>query len=186
MRESGLLYVDYLSYALSLMINLRYMFLKMTCKLMKIYRGKDLRKGRVSCPNQIYLVTAVTAYRKPIFCNYSAGRIVVRELKEAECRGRVTSLAFVVMPDHLHWLVSISPEYSISDVVGSMKRYSAVSFNQSLGNIGVQVWQRGFHDHALRSDEDILRVARYIVANPLRAGLVKRIGEYPLWDAVWL
>ena len=153
---------------------------------MKTYHSKDLRKGRVSLPNQIYLVTAVTADRKPIFCNYSAGRIVVRELIEAECRGRVTSLAYVVMPDHLHWLVSIRPEYSISDVVGSVKRYSAVSFNQSLGNIGVPVWQRGFHDHALRRDEDILHVARYIVANPLRAGLVKRIGEYPLWDAVWL
>ena len=153
---------------------------------MNTYHSKDLRKGRVSLPNQIYLVTSVTADRKPMFCNYSAGRIVVRELIEAERRGRVTSLAYVVMPDHLHWLVSIRPEYSITDVVGSVKRYSAVSFNQSLGNIGVPVWQRGFHDHALRRDEDILHVARYIIANPLRAGLVQRIGEYPLWDAVWL
>jgi hypothetical protein len=38
----------------------------------------------------------------------------------------------------------------------------------------------------LRQDEDVARVARYVVANPLRAGLVKRIGDYPLWDAAWL
>jgi hypothetical protein len=29
-------------------------------------------------------------------------------------------------------------------------------------------------------------MARYVVANPLRAGLVKRLGDYPLWDAIWL
>ena len=48
------------------------------------------------------------------------------------------------------------------------------------------VWQRGFHDYALGVDKDIVHVARYIVANPLRAGLVSRIGDYPLWDAKWL
>ncbi|MGH8412134.1 MAG: REP-associated tyrosine transposase, partial [Pseudomonas sp.] len=38
----------------------------------------------------------------------------------------------------------------------------------------------------IRRDEDLPAVARYIVANPLRAGLVEKIGDYPLWDAVWL
>jgi len=41
-------------------------------------------------------------------------------------------------------------------------------------------------DHALRTDENLLNVARYIIANPLRAGLVTRIGDYPLWDSIWL
>jgi putative transposase len=52
--------------------------------------------------------------------------------------------------------------------------------------LGYPVWQRGFHDHALRKEEDIVSVARYIVANPVRDGLVRRIGDYPHWDAVWL
>ena len=34
--------------------------------------------------------------------------------------------------------------------------------------------------------EDVRAVARYIIANPLRAGLCERIGDYPLWDAAWL
>jgi hypothetical protein len=38
----------------------------------------------------------------------------------------------------------------------------------------------------LRADEDLRVVARYIVANPLRAHLVKRIADYPFWNAVWL
>jgi len=48
------------------------------------------------------------------------------------------------------------------------------------------VWQPGFHDHALRKEEDVRAVARYVVANPLRAGLVQRIGDYPHWNAIWL
>ena len=47
-------------------------------------------------------------------------------------------------------------------------------------------WQTAFYDHALREEEDRLDVARYIVANPLRAGLVERLADYPYWDSVWL
>jgi REP element-mobilizing transposase RayT len=48
------------------------------------------------------------------------------------------------------------------------------------------IWQDGYHDHALRSEENLQDAARYIVMNPVRAGLVESIREYPLWDAKWL
>jgi len=48
------------------------------------------------------------------------------------------------------------------------------------------VWMSGFHEQALRKEEDLAAVARYVVANPLRAGLVDKLANYPLWDAVWL
>jgi hypothetical protein len=48
------------------------------------------------------------------------------------------------------------------------------------------LWQRGFHDHALRQDDDLAAAARYVIANPVRRGLVKRVADYPHWDAVWL
>ncbi|WP_155312116.1 transposase [Desulfosarcina ovata] len=47
------------------------------------------------------------------------------------------------------------------------------------------LWARAYHDHALRSDEDLKTVARYIIGNPVRAGLVERVGDYSFWDAVW-
>ncbi|MFA6232361.1 MAG: hypothetical protein WC617_19640 [Rhodanobacter sp.] len=48
-------------------------------------------------------------------------------------------------------------------------------------------WERSFHDHApLRADEDITCVARYLVANPVRAGLADGVLAYPYWNAVWL
>lgn len=148
--------------------------------------GCDLRKGRVSLPGQYYLVTAVTHDRRTIFNSFQAGRVVVREIRHSGNHGWTDTLAFVVMPDHIHWLFSLVEGISLASVVAGMKRHSARQINDLIKCRGMPVWQRGFHDHALRRDEDVIHVARYIVANPLRAGLVSRIGDYPLWDAVWL
>ena len=48
------------------------------------------------------------------------------------------------------------------------------------------VWRSGYYDRAIRCEEQIKTAARYIVANPLRAKLVDRVGNYPFWDAVYL
>lgn len=66
-----------------------------------------------------------------------------------------------------------------------IKGRSAISINRVFGNHG-QLWQKGFHDRAIRKEEDLQTIARYVVANPLRANLVDKIGDYPLWDAIWL
>ena len=148
--------------------------------------GSCLRKGRISIGHQIYLVTSVTCDRQRIFLDLYAGRIVVQALHYASVSGRAETLAYVVMPDHAHWLFSLGENVTLPGLIGAMKRYSARRINELHGVVRRCVWQRGYHDHALRCDESVSSVARYIVANPLRAGLVKRIGDYPLWDAVWL
>ena len=148
--------------------------------------GYNLRKGRVSIPGQIYLVTTVTLKREPLFKDFVTGRIVVDSLRYMDIKQRVESLAFVIMPDHLHWLFSIGDECSLSQVIGDVKRRSAFRINEHRNQTGSSVWQHGFHDHAVRKEEAIRDAARYIVANPLRLGLVKQIGDYPLWDAKWL
>ncbi len=148
--------------------------------------GRDLRKGRVSLAGHVYLATAVAYERRPLFLDIKAGRIIVKRMMHSDRVKDTESWAFVVMPDHIHWLLVLAGDKSLSTVVGAVKRHSARQINKIDRCLGRQVWQRGFYDHALRRDEDVMRVARYILANPLRAGLVNRIGDYPLWDAVWL
>ena len=144
--------------------------------------GKDLRKGRWSLDGQIYLVTTTTHDRNPLFSDWRCGRLVVHSIaKEAGAQ----SLAFVVMPDHLHWLLQLKPNSDLSRVMQSIKSVSAHRINKYLRR-KEPVWQDGFHDHAIRRDEDVVKVARYVVANPLRAKLVESVGDYALWDAIWL
>jgi len=96
-----------------------------------------------------------------------------------------TTHAFVIMPDHVHWLFALGTELTLSKLVQRCKGNAARKINTLLGT-SASVWQPAFHDHAIRSDESLIVLARYVIMNPVRAGLVQRIGEYPLWDAVWV
>jgi REP element-mobilizing transposase RayT len=144
----------------------------------------DLRKGRFSESGREYLVTTVTHQRQPWFTDLYVARLLAREMRRLEEEGIATWLAWVVMPDHVHALVSLAGEVDLGEVMNRLKGRSARVINVHVGRTG-PFWQSNFHDHALRAEEDRLAVARYIVANPLRAGLVDRLGDYPHWDSVW-
>lgn len=96
-----------------------------------------------------------------------------------------TLLAWVLMPDHVHWLVQLGDVTPLARTVSCMKASSTRAVNQQRRTPDV-VWARAYHDRGLRKDDDLRIVARYLIANPLRAGLVERFGDYPFWDAIWL
>ncbi len=121
----------------------------------------------------------VSIDRSPVFAEFVAARRVVRVMHEPSVASAVETLAFVVMPDHVHWLAQLKDGACLENVVRQFKARVSII-------LGARVWQRGFHDHALRSDEGVAGIARYVVANPVRAGLVGRVGDYAHWDAVWL
>ena len=147
-------------------------------------KGCLLRRGRCSEPGRLYMLTTVTQNRYPLFDNFQRARIVIRHLRMAEQENSCHSLAWVVMPDHVHWLIELK-EITLSTLMRRFKARSSHSLRKS-GTLTVPVWQAGYHDRALRRGEDVVKAARYIIANPLRAGLVTRIGDYPHWDAIWI
>jgi len=148
------------------------------------FRSRDLRKGRYSEPGRIYLLTTVTRERRPLFREFSLARCCIQAMRFEHERGVVNSLAFVVMPDHLHWLVELH-QGDLADLMKSFKCRVTSQANRR-GGLSGSIWHSGYHDHALRKEEDLVTMARYLVANPLRAGLVKKLNDYPHWDAVWL
>lgn len=88
------------------------------------------------------------------------------------------------MPDHVHWLVQLPEGLTLGSLMRRLKGRSALALND--GTSGGRVWAPAYHDRALRREDDVRAAARYLVANPVRAGIVGRVGDYPLWDAVWL
>ena len=144
-----------------------------------------LRRGRHSQRHQVYCITTVTRNRTPLFTDLSVARLLIRELRRLDESGSVISLAWVVMPDHLHWMLQLNNHWPLARVVKALKARSALAINRHLCRRG-SLWQRAYYDRAARKDEDIRQIARYIVANPLRAGLVRDVGEYPHWDCLWL
>ena len=152
---------------------------------MPLAHSSSLRTGRTSEPGRIYLVTTKTIERRPFFADFRNGRQVVSALRWTDEQNFTRTWAFVVMPDHLHWLVELGAMRALSDVVHGVKWFSGKQINRRLGRQG-PVWQPGFHDHALRREESVREAARYVVMNPVRAGLVRSVREYSLWDACWI
>ncbi|UJS23729.1 REP-associated tyrosine transposase [Thiothrix winogradskyi] len=145
----------------------------------RYHQGNALRKGRISIPQQVYSITIVTRERVPVFAEWHAARSLIQVLREHDINGDTQTLCFVVMPDHLHWLMQLGNRKTLSATVQSVKSLTSKC-------CGWSIWQRGFHDRAIRQGEDITTVARYIINNPVRAGLVESVREYSHWDAVWV
>ena len=136
--------------------------------------------GRDSRPGAWYVVTMVLHDRATLFSDHALARIVADELSN----GTEETCAWVVMPDHVHWLLRVRAA-PLCRCVQAFKSRSARTINAVRGASGA-VWQAGYYDHQLRNDEDWRRQARYIVANPLRRGLVARIEDYPHWWCPWI
>jgi REP element-mobilizing transposase RayT len=83
------------------------------------------------------------------------------------------------MPDHIHLLLSLTDNYqkSLSNWVAAFKRYIARLVNE-LFDIK-PLWQTNFYDHVVRRDESLLEIAKYILNNPVRKGMVACWEEYP-------
>ena len=145
---------------------------------------KTLRKGRYSQINGNYLITLVTNERVPWFTKFDLACIMCRCLSLSSVVTDMKILCWVVMPDHVHFLVELHQD-DLSSVIRRMKAGSATRLNRQIGRKG-RFWQPGFHDRCLRHEDNIKDVARYIIGNPLRSKLCRKYGDYPFWDAVWL
>lgn len=135
---------------------------------------------------QLYHVTARTAEHSQPFADPVSALTASRAIHEYFLCSTSHCLAWVPMPDHAHWLIELADTRYLSSTIGGLKKAIATPVNVSRDCVGRALWQAGFHDRALRKEDDVVAVARYIVANPVRAGLVTRVGDYPWWNAVWI
>ncbi len=85
---------------------------------------------------------------------------------------------FVVMPNHLHVLVSPIGENELSDILHTWKRFTAQVINKLARRNGA-LWQAESFNHIVRGEEQLRRIQQYVAENPAKARL--REGEYLLW-----
>ena len=78
---------------------------------------------------------------------------------------------YVIMPDHVHLLLNLTGQYGghpLSKVIQRFKSYTDHLYQTDGQPFGPKLWQRGYHDHILRNENDLLQVRNYIQENPLR------------------
>ena len=90
-------------------------------------------------------------------------------------RHKLTS--WVVMPNHVHFLLLPLNENSLSDIVHSIKSYTATKVNKALERTG-QFWQEDYFDRFIRTEEHYYYTTNYIHNNPVKAGLCKAAKDW--------
>jgi REP-associated tyrosine transposase len=104
-------------------------------------------------------------------------RLFLKALYTYQRQGAFQLHAFVVMPEHVHLLITPAPEKTLERVVQLIKGGYSHDFGVHFG-LKKEVWQRGFTDHRIRDAQDFELHRGYIYQNPVKRGLVENPAEY--------
>jgi putative transposase len=124
-----------------------------------------------------YSLTFCTERRQRHFTDAAIVDLVMQQLLRASREQKFAILAYCFMPDHLHLLTEGTADDSdCKRFIKAFKQYSGYYYSQKFHGT---LWQRYGFEHVLRDDEVTIEVAKYILANPVRAGLAATVEEYP-------
>ena len=115
----------------------------------------------------LYFITFATGDRKSIPSLDSARDALHQYGHSAITNFNVALGRYVIMPDHVHLFVRGGQNFIVSSWIGGLKRAMSITL-RSPG-----LWQPGFFDHVLRSEESYAEKWNYVRDNPVRAGLVQ-------------
>lgn len=121
---------------------------------------------------QSHFVTFTCYHRRQGFDSPVVYDLFVEVLEQMRCRFILCIYAYVVMPEHVHLLVSEPPRGLLADAI----HYLKLSFAKRLG-AGV-FWQKRYYDRNIRNEREFTEKLRYIHLNPVKRGLVREPGEW--------
>jgi putative transposase len=128
--------------------------------------------------DRIFFVTTVTAQRHPIFRRETTASLLVETLGHYRDERKFLLHEFVIMPDHVHALLTPAPEVSLERAMQFIKG----GFSYRLKS-RPPVWQASFTNHRVRDFADYEHRRQYIRMNPVRARLAKSAEQYPYSSA---
>jgi putative transposase len=127
--------------------------------------------------DRTFFVTTITAQRISIFRRATTANLFIETLLHYRDAGKFLLHEFVVMPNHVHLLITPAAEISLERAMQFIK--GGFSHRHGRG----PVWQASFSNHRVRDIDDYEQHREYIWMNPVRARLAARAEEYPYSSA---
>jgi len=124
--------------------------------------------------DRIFFVTTVTANRQPIFRRDAVARLLIDTLAHYRDQRKYLLHEFVIMPDHVHALLTPAPEISLERTMQFIKG----GFSYRLKS-PPPLWQASFTNHRVHDFLEYEHHRAYIQMNPIRARLVEKSENYP-------
>jgi REP element-mobilizing transposase RayT len=147
------------------------------------WSAQDVLASRRNLPHiQVHDATYFITFRccEGVSLPESVREIVLSAMRFWHGR-RIFLDAAIVMPDHAHAILRITDNSTLSQILHSIKSYSANQINKQLSRQG-PIWQDESFDHILRSEAEWEEKLQYVRENPVVAGLVEESSQYRwLW-----
>jgi len=124
--------------------------------------------------SQFFFTVCCTPRGKNQLCRPTTAAVIFESVEFRQQRLDWHVALLVLVPDHLHMLVSFPGDFNMVKLISDWKSLLA-------RNCGI-IWQRDFFDHRIRNDEDWEEKAGYIRQNPVRGGLIARAEH---WNFIW-
>ena len=129
-----------------------------------------------------FFVTSVTDRRKAILQSHRMAGLLIDVMQQNREKGRFLLHEFVVMPDHIHLLITPAPAISLEKAMQYIKGGFSFRAKKELGYAG-SIWQDSFDNHRIRGAIDYERHRNYIHQNPVCRSLARTASEYPYSSA---
>ncbi len=124
-----------------------------------------------------YFLTFCTDKRAELLRDRDVAMMVLACIRRSSDRYGFAVIAYCLMPDHVHLLVvGTSPGADLRRFVKTAKQSSGQTY---AARTKQRLWQESYYDHVVRPEEDLSAIARYIIDNPVRAGIVESPLDYP-------
>ena len=140
-----------------------------------------MKPTRMMSPPGTYFVTFLTWQRRRLFVVDNYARLFLKTLYRYRREGAFQLHAFVLMPEHVHLLLTPGRDLTIERAIQFVRGGYSRSFGLQFGP--KEIWQRGFTDHRIRDADDYERHRLYIHQNPVKRELVARAEDYRLCSA---
>lgn len=127
---------------------------------------------------QSHFVTSCCYHRRPLFTMDASRRVFEYALERVRLSFRMRVYGYVVMPEHIHLLVSEPERHTLADALKSLKQ----GVSRRLIGDADHFWQKRYYDFNVRNHEQFLEKLHYIHWNPARAGLCERPEDWP-WSS---
>jgi putative transposase len=135
------------------------------------------RLGRIFATGSLYFITFCTHERQRFLAKDEVHTAFVLFAKRAEDNFNVAVGRYVIMPDHVHLFVRGDYNFRLGPWIGALKQ--ALAKAATLSRAKGRIWEEGFFDHVLRSNESYSQKWNYVRENPVREGLVKSAADWP-------
>jgi putative transposase len=140
--------------------------------------ARNARPERVLCDARTFFVTTKTSMARRLLQSERNAVLLIDVLRSNVAAGKFQLHDFVIMPDRVHLLMTLSTDVTIEKAMQFIKGGFSYRLKKEFGFQG-EVWQRGFSEVRVKDGQSFLQHRAYIVQNPVKAGLVARAEQWP-------